>query len=46
MKSEYICTVCPNGCELSVEYEGETMISCNILLLVWNISSFSGRGMV
>ncbi len=28
MKSEYICIVCPNGCELSVEYEGETMISC------------------
>lgn len=28
MKSEYICTVCPNGCELNVEYEGETMISC------------------
>ncbi len=29
MKSEYICIVCPNGCELSVEYEGETMISCS-----------------
>ena len=28
MNSEYICIVCPNGCELEVEYEGERLISC------------------
>ena len=28
MKSEYICIICPNGCDLEVEYEGEKLLSC------------------
>jgi len=29
MKREFICIVCPNSCQLKVEYEGEKIIDIN-----------------
>lgn len=28
MKRDFTCIICPNGCEISVEAEGETEVSC------------------
>ncbi len=29
MRKTYTCIICPNGCEIAVEYEGTRLLSCS-----------------